>query len=189
MHVLILSKDFKEDEGISDHTREFASQLSQENTEVSILSSEENSNMEPSQAELHEVPLPFEADNIYNWAMMLNTELQRKAVEISDKKDIDIVHSQDWLTASAGIMISEELDADFFITVHSTENQRGFGEEFSELISTLEWEACYEAKKVFVKSEETRGSLINDLEVPEEKIKHIENPEDIREFYPVRAKQ
>lgn len=179
----MLSKDFKSGEMVSEHTKSLASSLADEGNDVCLLVSESNSDIQLDDVDVHRVSLQIEADNIFNWAMMLNTELQKQRIEAFKQQEFDVIHSQGWLTASAGIKLSQKLETKFYITIHSTENQRGFAEDYSELISSLEWEACYEADRIFATSHEAENSLTEDLEVPHGKLTVMDSASRIAESY------
>jgi hypothetical protein len=102
--------------------------------------------------------------------MMMNNEMKGRVMEKIEGEEIDIIHANDWTTAPGGVTLSQHLEKPFFLTVHSTENQRGFQGEHSELISELEWQGCFEADKVFANNEDVKNSLLFDLDLPDEKV-------------------
>ncbi|WEL19165.1 glycosyltransferase family 4 protein [Candidatus Nanohalococcus occultus] len=175
MNVAILSQKLSDGEDISEYTKSIAMFLNGKGHEVSIVAFEDGSEYSlPEEIDVERVPLHFEADNLYNWAMMLNNEIKAGVNNLLDGKDVDIIHANDWATVPGGITLSNYLEIPLVVTVHSTENQRGFGGENSEMISEMEWKAGFEADKVLATNNDTRNSLLFDLDVPEEKIEVID---------------
>jgi len=60
------------------------------------------------------------------------------------------------------------------VTFQSTENERGFEGDNAGVISELEWQGAFESQKAIATSEDTKNSLLFDLDVPEEKIDIID---------------
>ena len=170
-HVLLLSKQIKDDEPVSEYVKSLASYLVGEGFKVSIVSFDDGSYFSlDDKIDVYRFPLHFEGSNIFNWSMMMNNEIKGQVIENIDVESIDIIHANDWTTAPAGISLSKHLERPLFFTAHSTEHERGFGTEQSEVISELEWQAVYESDQVFANNEDTKNSLIFDLDAPDQKI-------------------
>lgn len=170
-HVLILSKQIKDGEPVSEYVKSLASYLVEEGLEVSIVSFDDGSYFSlDDRINVYRFPLHFEGSNIFNWSMMMNNEIKGQVIDNIDTDSIDIIHANDWTTAPAGVSLSKHLERPLFFTVHSTEQERGFGTEQSQVISELEWQAVYESDKVFANNQDTRDSLVFDLDAPEDKI-------------------
>ncbi len=122
----------------------------------------------------HQASMRISANTFFNFITLMNNELIRKAKELGPSPVVAV----DWSTAPASISLSKSWEMPLYAIILSTENMRGFGIEESKLISDMEWELCYEAQKIFVFSEATKGSLINDLSVPDKKI-ILTKPEDV----------
>lgn len=170
-HVLLLSKQIKDDEPVSEYVKSLASYLNDEGLQVSIVSFDDGSYYSlNSEIDVYRFPLHFDGSNIFNWSMMMNNEIKGQVMENIDAESIDIIHANDWTTVPAAISLSKVLERPMMLTFHSTEHQRGFGTEHSEMISELEWQGAYEADQVFVNNEDSRNSLLFDLDVPGEKM-------------------
>ncbi len=126
------------------------------------------SSWEETGSRFHQVSMNISANSFFNFITLMNNELMRKANEIAETGSP--ILSVDWSTAQAGMSLSKSWGTDLYALILSTENMRGFGIEESKLISDMEWELCYDAKKIFVISENVRASLMHDLSVPGEKI-------------------
>jgi hypothetical protein len=106
--------------------------------------------------------------------MMMNNEMKGVVTSLMEDEEFDIIHSNDWTTVPGGVAVSKHAEIPLVLTLHSTENERGFGGEESEVISELEWQGVYEAEKVFVNRDDTRNSALFDLDTPEEKLQMVE---------------
>lgn len=175
MNILILSKDFRDGEGVSEYSKSIAEHLVEEGHAATIISFDDGSYYSiDDRVDVHRVPVPFDGDNIYNWSMVLNNELKRQAKQVFEGDSFDLIHVNDWTTVPGGIALSRHLEKPLTVTLHSTENERGFQSEHSAMISEMEWRAGKESDKVFVTKDDTRNSVIFDLDVPENKIELID---------------
>ncbi len=173
-HVLILSKQIKDGEPVSEYVKSLASHLNEKGFKVSIVSFDDGSYYSlDDEINVHRFPLHFNGSNIFNWSMMMNNELKGQVMENIDVESVDIIHANDWTTVPGAISLSKHLERPMVFTVHSTEHERGFGTENSEMISELEWKGVYDAETVIANNEGTYNSLIHDLDTPEKKIEVI----------------
>ncbi|MFB6215593.1 MAG: glycosyltransferase family 4 protein [Candidatus Aenigmatarchaeota archaeon] len=175
MNIVLLSRMFQEGEAATEYFKAIASRLIEEGNEVHVVAFDDRSYYSVNEeVNVHRVELPFEGDNIYNWSMMMNNELKRKAREIFEEEDLDIVHAIDWTAAPAGVVLSKAFDIPLVMTFQSTENIRGFKGEHAPMISELEWQGAFEAEKVIATSDDVKNSLLFDLDVPGEKLEVID---------------
>jgi len=175
MKILLLSKELRDGEAVSEYVKNLAEYLVSENNEVTIVSFDDGSYYSiDDKVNVNRFPLNFEGDNLYNWSMMMNNEMKGRVVEETEVEEFDVIHANDWTTVPGAISLSKQFETAFALTLHSTENERGFGSEESEVISELEWQGTYEADKVLVNRDETRNSVLFDLDTPEEKLHMID---------------
>lgn len=175
MNILILSKDFRDGEGVSEYSKSVAEYLVEEGHNATIISFDDGSYYSiDDRVDVYRVPVPFDGDNIYNWSMVLNNELKRQAKEVFEEESFDLIHVNDWTTVSGGIALSRHLEKPLTVTLHSTENERGFQSEHSAMISEMEWRAGKESDKVFVTKDDTKNSVVFDLDIPKEKIELVD---------------
>ncbi|WEL22977.1 glycosyltransferase family 4 protein [Candidatus Nanohalovita haloferacivicina] len=175
MKVLFLAKEFRDGEGVSEYIKNLSEYLVSNGHEATIVSFDDMAEYHiDERVRVQKVPLPFEGDNIYSWAMMMNNELKNRAREIIEADDYDIVHCNDWSTIPGGVSLKKHLELPLAVTIHSTENERGFEGDHAELISELEWQGTFEADRVFVTKEDTKNSVLFDLDVPGEKLKAVD---------------
>jgi len=168
MNTLILIKDVNGDE--PSQNMMYVANILKEFGNVHVVTYGKRNDYVDKNINIHFVDFNLQADNIFNWTMLVNNEIKKRAIELNDKTNFDIVHSHDWTSGSAGISISKLLDIPLISTFHSTEQQRGFGSYVSQIISDVEWWLAYESRDIFVTNNNTRMSLINDLKVPGDKI-------------------
>ncbi len=173
MKVLILSKEFRDGEGVSEYCKNISEYMIEKGHSVTILSFDDGSYYSVNEeVDVRRVPVPFEGDNVYNWSMILNNELKRQAAELSE--EFDVIHANDWTTVPGGVTLSKHFNKPLLLTIHSTENQRGFNETHSEMISELEWQGVYDADKILVTNEDSKNSVLFDLDSPDEKTEVID---------------
>ena len=175
MKILLLSKELRDGEAVSEYVKNLAEYLVSENHEVIIVSFDDGSYYSiDERVKVNRFPLNFEGDNLYNWSMMMNNEMKGQVVKETDVEQFDVIHANDWTTVPGAVSLSKQYETSFVLTLHSTENERGFGSEESEVISELEWQGTYEAEKIIVNRDETRNSVLFDLDTPEEKLEMID---------------
>lgn len=175
MNIALLSKNFSDGEGVSEYCKNIAETLVEEGHKVAIFAFEDGSYYDiDDRVCVERVPLHFEGDNIYNWAMMLNNEIKGIVKQKADEHGVDIIHANDWATVPGGIALARHLEKPLIITIHSTENERGFNGEHAHLISEMEWKAGFEANKILTTKEDTKNSVLFDLDVPDSKVEVID---------------
>lgn len=173
--AVLLSKDFRDGEGVSEYCKNIAEFLVENGHEAAIVAFDDGSYYSiDDRVEVHRVPLHFDGNNIYNWAMMLNNEIKGQVKQIVEDTGVDVIHANDWTTIPGGVVLARYLEKPLVVTVHSTENERGFDGQHAEMISELEWKAGFEADKVLSTKEDTKNSLLFDLDVPDSKLEVID---------------
>lgn len=174
MNIVLLSKQFSDGEAISEYIKTIAEHAAGEGHDVTVVSFDDGSYYSISEeVEVIRVPMNFEGDNIYNWSMMMNNELKG---QVMDKigEEVDVIHANDWTTVPGGVSLAKKLEKPFFLTMHSTENERGFEGDHAEMISELEWQGAYEADQILATKEDTKNSVLFDLDAPDEKVEVID---------------
>ena len=175
MKILILTRRFVDGDDVSEYVKRLAEEAVSRGHEAFILAFDDGGYYSVDErVEVNRVPLHFEGDSLYSWSMMLNNEMKEKAREYLEEEDFDIIHANDWMTVPGATAIKKQFERPFVLTVHSTENERGFNDPNSEVISEMEWKGCYNADKVFVNSQSTYDSVAYDLDVPEEKLELLD---------------
>lgn len=172
----MISRVLRNEEAVSEYCKSLAEYLSEVGEDVFMTSFDDGSDFDvPEEVDVRKVDVNFEAENIYDWAMIMNNEIKRVSREIFEDEGFDVIHANDWCSVPAGITLSKHLELPLVITIHSTENERGFEGDHSAVISDMEWRGGYEADKIIALNDDTENSLVYDLDVPREKIEVI-NP-------------
>lgn len=174
MKTVFITRKFEEGEASTEYTKTVSSQVVDEGGEAAVVAFDDGSYYSVDErVDVYRVDLPFDGDNLFNWSMMLNNELKRQAREAFEDKP-DIIHVVDWTAIPGGVALSRFYDIPLVVTFQSTENQRGFEGDHAEVISELEWDGAFEADLAIATNEDTRNSLMFDLDVPEEKLEVID---------------
>ncbi len=171
MKILVISRRLSDGEDVSEYVKYLTGYLADSGHQVTLSILEEDCSSEFSDEVSVEVfSSKFDSKDFYNRTMMLNNRVK----SILDEHDFDLVHVNDWSTVSAGISVSGRQEIPLFMTLHSTENQRGFGNKHSSSISEMEWRGVYNAEKVFVNDKRAMNSVLKDLDAPRDKVELID---------------
>ena len=178
MNVVLISKQFSDGEAISEYVKTIAEYLVDEGLDVTVVSFDDGSYYSiDDRVDVLRAPLDFEGDNLYNWSMMMNNELKEQVMQnVGD--EVDVIHANDWTTVPGGVALAKKLEKPLVLTYHSTENERGFQGENAEMISELEWKGTYEADQVLTTKEDTKNSVLFDLDAPDAKVEVVDPFED-----------
>ncbi|MGC8698806.1 MAG: glycosyltransferase family 4 protein [Candidatus Acidifodinimicrobium sp.] len=103
------------------------------------------------------------------------------AAKAAIKKNFDIIHANDWLTALAGVKIKELTGKKLILTIHSTEYTRTIGHPW-KFIEDIERMAVQKADIVVTVSEYSKKMISDLYGIPPEKIKVIYNAIDESEY-------
>ncbi len=175
MKVLYLVQRLEDGEGSTEYIKSISGYMAEEGSDVKVVAFDDGSHYSiDERIGVERVELPFEGDNVYNWSMMMNNELKKEARDMFEGEKPDVIHAVDWTSIPGGVALSKYFDIPLVLTFQSTETERGFGEEYSGLISELEWQGAFEATKVLATGEDTKNSLLFDFDVPEEKIEVVD---------------
>lgn len=171
--TLLMTKDFRAGEAISEHCRSLASYLDHQGIGVEILCFEKEK-MGVEGVDVHSVDFLLDSDNIYDWTMLMNNELKREARHLFKAQDFDLIHAHEWTTLPAAMALKSLYKLPLVVTIHSTENNRGFGGPHGALISEMEYSGAKEADLLVVPNEKVSNSLKFDLNCPPKKIVQVD---------------
>ena len=96
------------------------------------------------------------------------------AMELSKHRNFDVIHSHDWLTYPAGIAAKKISNKPFIIHVHATEFDRS-GNNINQTVYNIEKAGMLNADKIIAVSELTKNIIVNNYNIPPEKIVTIHN--------------
>ncbi len=133
--------------------------------------------------EIHRVPSNNSANNTVTWSMSLGDRMEKKAIQLSKKKDFDLVHGHDWMTVPAATGVKKTLGLPLVFTVHSTQQGRdGISSDYQQAIHNLEWLGTYEASQVITVGRDFCEEVKHLYDVPEDKINYIPNGVNLEKF-------
>ncbi len=97
---------------------------------------------------------------------------------VKDKQP-DAIHAHDWLTMEAGMRAKQLTDAPLIVHVHATEFDRS-GEHFGNpVVHEIEQQALLMADRIIAVSNITKGIIMHQYGIPEDKIEVIHNAIDV----------
>ena len=96
----------------------------------------------------------------------------------------DAIHAHDWLTMEAGVRAKEACDVPLIVHVHATEFDRS-GEHFGNpLVHEIEQHGLMMADRIIAVSHITKDIIVNNYNIPPEKIEVVYNAIDIDDLPP-----
>lgn len=174
MKIVFITRKFEGGRAEAEYAKSVAHEVVEDGGEAAIVSYDDGTHYSVDEkVDVYRVDLPFEGDNLFNWSMVLNNELKRQAREAFEEEP-DIIHVVDWTAIPGGVALSKTYDIPLVVTFQSTENERGFHGDHAEVISELEWDGAFEADLAIATSDDTKNSLLFDLDVPEDKLEIID---------------
>ena len=99
--------------------------------------------------------------------------------------EFDIIHAHDWLTFRAALRAKEFAKCPLVLHVHSLERDRAGGGEGNPLVREIEATAFLVADKIVAISERTKAIIIEDYNIPADKIDVVHNSIDACELVPL----
>lgn len=103
---------------------------------------------------------------IYNYSLI--------ASQIAEMYDFDVIHAHDWLTYPAGIAAQSISKKPLVVHVHATDFDRSGG-SVNPAVFNIEKEGMNKANKVITVSNLTRNTVINNYQIPENKVTTVYN--------------
>ncbi len=104
---------------------------------------------------------------------------EHAVTRIADANEYDIVHAHDWLTFSAAIRLKRDKKWPIILHVHSVESDRAGSKIGNPLVMEIESTAFHMADRIIAVSERTKRSIIEDYDIPADKIEVIHNSIDV----------
>ncbi len=121
----------------------------------------------------YEIPAP----EFLQWDLNMNVLMERKAIEIIKKYNIDILHAHDWLVASAAIGLKHLFRKPLLVTIHSLERGRrnGLFNDGQHMIDQIENQLIQEAWHNIVCSQYMQSLCHFSFTFPNDKMTIIPN--------------
>jgi glycogen(starch) synthase len=135
MRVLLISWEYPPiiEGGLARHVRKLSEHLEREGVEMHVLT--RGGGRLPMTEERHgvvvhrlaEPPFPTDVKAFVRWVRAMNDDMRRLGERLADSLDFDLIHSHDWLVASAAEQIARRVARPWLVTVHATEYGRHQG--------------------------------------------------------------
>jgi glycogen synthase len=195
--VLILSWEYPPivEGGLARHVRKLAEGLVAEGTDVHVLT--RGGGHRPAEevrhgVVVHRVAEPdFPKDDLdafIAWVEDMNSDLATAGERLGERLDFDLVHSHDWLVASAAEQLKAGFGTPWLVTVHATEHGRHQGwvrKHPQSYIHGVERRMVRAADRVVTCSDFMRDHVNQVFRVPKRRITTIQNGIDPRDLEPV----
>jgi glycogen synthase len=118
-------------------------------------------------------------DQFANYASMV--------AQLVDELEFDIIHAHDWLTFRAALLAKEKSGCPLILHVHSIERDRAGGKPGNPLVREIEATAMLLADHVLAVSQRTKDSIVEDYQIPADKIEVVHNSIDAAMVEPLDA--
>ncbi len=135
MRVLVISWEYPPviEGGLGRHVRKLSEHLVREGVEVHVLT--RRGGRLPAEEIRHgvvvhrvrEPPFPKDPGAFVHWVDDMNADMHQLALELCERFEFDLVHSHDWLVASAARRAARRQRLPWLVTVHATEHGRHQG--------------------------------------------------------------
>jgi len=122
-----------------------------------------------------------EVHDIYSQVHMYEEAVARLVHE----RTFDIVHAHDWLTFRAALRAKQSTGCPIVLHVHSIERDRAGGNAGNPLCREIEGISFMLADRIVAVSQHTKNMIIEDYDVPEDKIEVVHNSIDPEMFEPL----
>lgn len=86
------------------------------------------------------------------------------------KRVFDVIHAHDWLTFRAGLRARELSGKPLILHVHSIESDRAGGKNGNPLVHDIEYISFVLADKIIAVSQHTKNKIVEDYDIPADKI-------------------
>ena len=194
--VLVLSWEYPPivEGGLARHVAKLSEQLSEQGTEVHVLTRGAPGDPELEvRAGVHvhrmlEAAKPRDLDEFLAWIDRMNGDMVVAGVALGGRLSFDVVHGHDWLVAMAGDRLARDLGCPLVMTMHATEHGRHQGwvdKHPQSYIHAAERWIARRADRVITCSYYMRGHVADVYGLPEEAVAVIPNGIDPEDLVPV----
>jgi glycosyltransferase involved in cell wall biosynthesis len=122
-----------------------------------------------------------ETHDIYSQVHMY----EEAVAKLVTKREFDIVHAHDWLTFRAALRAKQLSHCPIVLHVHSVERDRAGGGPGNPLCREIEGLSFMLADRIIAVSQHTKNMIIEDYNVPEDKVEVVHNSIDPEMFEPL----
>jgi glycogen synthase len=185
--VLILSWEFPPivEGGLARHVRKLTEQLAVAGHDVHVLT--RGGDHAPAEEERHGVVVhrvrepAFPRDDLdafLAWIAQMNADMLAAGAELLERFDFDLLHSHDWLVATAAQRLAARMRVPWVVTVHATEHGRHQGwvdKHPQSHIHAVEKRMVHRADRVIACSKYMQGHLSTVFDLPRAAVTVIPN--------------
>jgi glycosyltransferase involved in cell wall biosynthesis len=100
-------------------------------------------------------------------------------------EQFDVIHAHDWLTFRAALRAKQQTGLPLVIHLHSIERDRAGGQAGNPLVREIESLALLMADRIVAVSQHTKDMIVEDYNIPADKIEVIHNSIDKEMFEPL----
>lgn len=101
--------------------------------------------------------------------------------------EFDVIHAHDWLTFRAALRAKQHSSLPLVVHLHSIERDRAGGNAGNPLVREIEYEAILLADHVVAVSQHTKDMIVEDYDIPAEKVEVVHNSIDKDMVEPLEA--
>jgi len=103
---------------------------------------------------------------------------ERSVARLVTTREYDVIHAHDWLTFRAGMRAKAHSGSPLILHVHSIERDRAGGNDGNPLVREIESMAFLMADKIVAVSAHTKRMIMQDYDIPADKIDVVHNSID-----------
>jgi glycogen synthase len=198
MRVLLISWEYPPiiEGGLARHVRKLSEHLVRERVEMHVLT--RGGGRLPATEERHgvvvhrldEPPFPTDVKAFVRWVKAMNRDMRALGDQLADAVGFDVIHSHDWLVASAAGEIARRIGRPWLVTVHATEYGRhqGWVDKYPQShIHGAERTMVRRADHVITCSRYMASHVSTVFGVSPDRITPIQNGIDSRDLEPVAS--
>jgi glycogen synthase len=196
MRALVVSWEYPPviEGGLGRHVRKLSEHLVADGVEVHVLT--RGGGHLPMQEERHgvivhrvaEPDFPRDVRAFVRWVRAMNEDMRELGESVCERFEFDLVHSHDWLVATAARELAENAGLPWLVTVHATEfgRHQGWVQKYPQShIHAAERAMAHEADGVITCSKYMQRHVADVFGVPARRITVIPNGVDPRDLEPV----
>lgn len=121
--------------------------------------------------------------NIYDQQAIYEASVARMV----DKIEFDVIHAHDWLTFKAALRAKQKTNKPLIAHIHSLESDRAGGSPGNPLVREIEYLTFLTADQLIAVSQITKNKIIEEYNIPEDKIEVVHNSFDHSEMIPSQS--
>lgn len=110
---------------------------------------------------------------------------EQAVARIAKAKKYDVIHAHDWLTFRAAMRAKMATNLPLIAHIHSVERDRAGGGEGNPIVREIEYMGLMMADRIIAVSEHTKRCIVQDYDIPADKISVVHNSIDMEDIVPL----